>query len=87
MGPLSQEKSLTFNVIIIFIIINLSFIIEIFIVQKQQYFFTVQGNFKGPQRLGPLGPGLVGLAVNPPLPGLGLDPAEISASISHLCRD
>ena len=21
------------------------------------------------------------------LPGLGLDPAEISASISHLCRD
>ena len=67
MGPLSQEKSLTFNVIIIFIIINLSFIIEIFIVQKQQYFFIVQGNFKGPQRLGPLGPGLVGLAVNPPL--------------------
>ena len=45
----------------------LSFIIEIFIVQKQQYFFTVQGNFKGPQRLGPLGPGLVGLAVNLPL--------------------
>ena len=46
-------------------IVNIIIIInyDLFIVQKQHNFFQ----FTGPQRLGPLVPGLVGLAVNPPL--------------------